>query len=155
MIFSRRNLVGGTGLAAAALVSAAGAQASVSAPGKNEAAVRAWYGLWGSGKDWPAFDALLADNFTFSSANGDDHISKAEFKKQCWDTQASHIKELRLEQVMTKGDHAIVEYIGHTTAGNSFHNVEVLQLRDGRLTDMNCFFGDKANFPTAVDSRKT
>jgi hypothetical protein len=29
---------------------------------------------------------LLADNFTFTSAAGDDHISKSTFKAQCWDT---------------------------------------------------------------------
>jgi len=39
-----------------------------------------------------AFHMLLADNFTFTSAAGDDHISKSAFKTQCWDTQVDFIK---------------------------------------------------------------
>ena len=31
----------------------------------------------------------MTDNFTFTSAAGDDHISRSTFKTQCWDTQVS------------------------------------------------------------------
>jgi hypothetical protein len=43
-------------------------------------------------KDLGRFDHLLADSFTFSSAAGDDHISKSTFKKQCWDTQERRVE---------------------------------------------------------------
>ena len=153
---SRRNLFGSSGLAAAALVSAAtGAHAAVSVASTNEAVIRAWYGLWTTSKDWAPFDAALADDFTFSSANGEDHISKAAFKKECWETQINHIKGFDLELMMTKADRAFVEYRCHTVGGNSFRNVEVLRIRDGRLTDMYCFFGGRSTFPSAVDSHKT
>ena len=33
----------------------------------------------------------MADNFTSSSAAGDDHISRSTFKTQCWDTQAQSL----------------------------------------------------------------
>lgn len=153
---SRRTLFGSSGLAAAALLSAPmGAHAAIDEASKNEAVIRHWYGLWVTRKDWAPFDAALADDFTFSSANGEDHISKATFKTECWDNQINHIKAFDLELMMTKDDRAFVEYIGHTVAGNSFHNVEVLRIRDGRLTDIYCFFGGKATFPSAVDSHKT
>jgi len=144
------------GVAAAAFVSAAtGAGATDSEASRNEAVVRTWYQLWVKDKNWAPFDAMLADDFTFSSANGEDHISKSAFKKRCWDTQIHHINGFDLELVMTKGDRAVVEYLCHTVAGKSFRNVEVLRIRDGRLTDMYCFFGGPSTYPSAVDSRKT
>ena len=152
---SRRSLLAGS-VAAAAFVSAAtGAGAADSEALKNEGVVRSWYKLWATHKNWAPFDAMLADDFTFSSPNGEDHISKAAFRKECWETQINHIKGFDLELVMTKGDRAFVEYLCHTVAGKSFRNVEVLRIRSGRLTDMCCFFGGRSTFPSAVDSRKT
>jgi len=48
----------------------------------------------GEKKDQGQFEALMADNFTFTSAAGDDHISKSAFKTQCWDTQVNFIDRL-------------------------------------------------------------
>ena len=45
-------------------------------------------------RTWRTFNALLAEDFTFSSAAGDDHISKSTFKTQCWDTQINFMKVL-------------------------------------------------------------
>ena len=79
---SRRNLLA-TG--ACALVSAVNLSgpASASAWGgqdlMNEEIIRKWYAAWEK-KDLGTFDILLADNFTFTSAAGDDHISKSTFK---------------------------------------------------------------------------
>src|SRR5215469_1180551 len=56
----------------------------------NEEIVRKWYAAW-ENKDLDTFNAMLADNFTFSSAAGDDHISKPTFKSKCWDTQVNFI----------------------------------------------------------------
>jgi hypothetical protein len=49
----------------------------------NEEIIRKWYAAWEK-KDLDTFNMLLADNFTFTSAAGDDHISKSTFKAQCW-----------------------------------------------------------------------
>ena len=46
----------------------------------NEEIVRKWYAAW-ENKDLGTFNALLADNFTFSSAAGDDHISKSTLSR--------------------------------------------------------------------------
>jgi ketosteroid isomerase-like protein len=45
----------------------------------NEEVVRKWYAAWEK-EDWGPVDSLLADNFTFTSAAGDDHISKSTFQ---------------------------------------------------------------------------
>src|SRR6201998_3932418 len=66
-------------------------------------------------KDEAQFEALMADNFMFSSAAGDDHISRSTFKTQCWDTQAKLIERSDLERVITSGDEAFVKYLCRTT----------------------------------------
>ena len=83
----------------------------------------------------------MAENFTFSSAAGDDHISKSTFKTQCWDTQAKLIERSDLERVITSGDEAFVKYLCHTTNGKSFRNVEYLRVRDGKVEALECYFG--------------
>jgi hypothetical protein len=155
---SRRKLfeAGGGALAGAALIAAAqGAHAGADQTAKNEMVLRTWYGLWGKSTEWAPFDAILADDFTFTSPNNDDHISKTEFKKRCWDTQNSHTKGFDLELMMSKGDEVFVQYLGHTTGGNTFPNVELHRLRGGRIVSTRCYFGAQMSFPSAVDSHKT
>ena len=41
--------------------------------------IRDYYAAWEK-KDWRPLDGLIADDFTFSSAASDDHISKSVFK---------------------------------------------------------------------------
>jgi len=153
---SRRKLfeAAGAALVGAALVSrTSDAPASARETSKNETVVRTWYKLWGGSRDWSPFDAILADDFTFSSTNGEDHISKAEFKRQCWDPNINVTKGIDLELVMTKGDEVFVKYLGHTTGGKTFRNVELHRVRSGRIASIECYFGGKATFPSAVESR--
>ena len=151
---SRRNLLA-TG--ACALVGAMGLPrgASASALGgqnlTNDEVVRKWYAAWEQ-KDWGPVDSLLADNFTFSSAAGDDHISKSAFKEQCWKTQIDFIKHFDLEQVATGADDAFVKYLCHTRNGKSFRNVEYLQIKNGKLQSIECYFGAQSSFPSAVST---
>jgi ketosteroid isomerase-like protein len=118
----------------------------------NEDIVRKWYGAWET-KDLGTFDALLADNFTFTSAAGDDHISKSTFKKQCWDTQVDFIGKFELERLTTGADDAFVKYLCHTRNGKSFRNVEYLRIRNGQLESIECYFGAQSSFPSAVSSK--
>jgi hypothetical protein len=76
----------------------------------NEELVRKWYAAWEK-RDWAPLDSLLGDNFTFSSAAGDDHISKSTFKSRCWETQIDFIKHFDLERVNTGRDDAFVKYL--------------------------------------------
>ena len=83
---SRRNLLATGACALVGAVSLPG-QASGSALGEqnltNEDVARKWYAAWEK-SDWGPLDSLLVDNFTFTSAAGDDHISKSTFKTRCW-----------------------------------------------------------------------
>ena len=117
----------------------------------NEEIIRKWYAAWEK-KDLSTFNSLLADNFTFSSAAGDDHISKGTFKTQCWDTQINFIKHFDLERITTGPDDAFVKYLCHTTNGRSFRNVEFLRIKNGQLESIECYFGAQSSFPSAVST---
>ena len=120
---------------------------------KNEEIIRKWYAAW-ENKDLGTFDTLLADNFTFSSAAGDDHISKSTFKTQCWDTQVDFIEHFDLERITTGADDAFVKYLCHTKNGKSFRNVEYLRIKNGKLESIECYFGAQSSFPSAVSAGK-
>src|ERR1700740_482445 len=149
---SRRNLLA-TG--ACALVGAvtlpgpASASASQEQNSTNEEIIRKWYAAW-KNKDLGTFNDLLADDFTFSSAAGDDHISKSAFKTQCWDTQVNFIGDFDLERITTGANDAFVKYLCHTKNGKSFRNVEYLRIKNGRLESIECYFGAQSSFPSAV-----
>jgi ketosteroid isomerase-like protein len=151
---SRRNLLATGACALVAAVSLPGA-ASASAMGgqnsTNEEIIRKWYGAWKK-KDLGTFDALLADNFTFTSAAGDDHISKSTFKTRCWDTQVDFIGDFDLERITTGAEDAFVKYLCHTTNGKSFRNVEYLRIKNGKLESIECYFGAQSSFPSAVSA---
>ena len=151
---SRRNLLEtGTGVLVAAVslprpatASALGGQNST-----NEEIIRKWYRGWEK-KDWNPLDALLADNFTFTSANDDDHISKSAFKARCWETQIDFIGHFDLERITTDADDAFVKYLCHTKNGKSFRNVEYLRIKNGKLESIECYFGARSSFPSAVST---
>jgi hypothetical protein len=97
-------------------------------------------------------DRLLADNFTFTSAAGDDHINKSTFKTRCWETQIDFIERFDLEQIATGAEDTFVKYLCHTKNGKSFRNVEYLRIRYGKLESIECYFGADSSFPSAVST---
>jgi len=143
---------------ACALVAAAGvapverASAETGLRSKNQEIVRKYYAAWET-KDWHPVDALLTDDFTFSSPL-DDHINKSDFKAGCWDTQIAYIDRFDLKQVMGTGNQVFVMYVCRTTNGKTFRNVEYFQLRDDKVKSVECYFGGKSSFPSAVSTGK-
>ena len=153
---SRRILfsLGAGALGGAALLPVgANAGAAVGGISKNEAIVRKYYKSWEK-KDWAPFDAVLADDFTFSSAAGDHIVGKAVFKKECWDTQIDFIGGFDMELVAESGDSVVVQYLCHTKNGKTFSNVEVARLRRSKIESIQCYFGGASSFPSAVSSQK-
>jgi ketosteroid isomerase-like protein len=117
----------------------------------NEEIIREWYAAWEK-KDLGTFNMLLADNFTFTSAAGDDHISKSAFKTQCWDTQVDFIGHFNLERIAAGAEDAFVKYLCHTKNGKSFRNVEYLRIKNGQLESIECYFGAPSSFPSSVST---
>ena len=149
---SRRNLLA-TGACALVGTVSLPRTASASALGlqnvTNEVVVRKWYASWAK-RDWGLVDSLLADNFTFTSAAGDDHISKSTFKTRCWETQIDFIEHFELERIIIGAEDAFVKYLCHTKDGKSFRNVEYLRIKNGKLQSIECYFGAQSSFPSAV-----
>src|SRR3984893_11180856 len=113
---SRRNLLATGACALVGAVSLPGLASASASGGQNlttEEVVRKWYAGWGQ-KDWGPLDSLLADGFTFSSAAGDDHISKSAFKKECWGNQINFIGHFDLERVVTGPEDAFVKILCST-----------------------------------------
>jgi ketosteroid isomerase-like protein len=151
---SRRTLLkaGPYVLAAAAVIpSHASAHSETRLRPNNEETIRKYFAAWEK-QNWRPLDSLLADDFTFTSAAGDDHISKSAFKTQCWDTQINFIDRFDLERVFGSGNEAFVKYLCHTKNGKSFRNVEYFRLRDGKVETIECYFGGKSTFPSAVSN---
>ena len=154
MTVSRRKLFATGACALAGAVALPGpekASALRAQNSANEEIVRKWYAAW-ENKDLDTFNTLLADNFTFTSAAGDDHISKSTFKTQCWDTQVDFIQHFDLERITTGADDAFVKYLCHTKNGKAFRNVEYLRIANGKLESIECYFGAQSSFPSAVST---
>jgi ketosteroid isomerase-like protein len=154
---SRRTVLEGgicalTVAAASPAIAAASAQAGLST--KDDALVRKWYAAWEQ-KDWQPVDVMLTDDFTFTSANNDDHISKSTFKTRCWQSQIGFIDHFDLKKVFGSGDEVLVLYECHTKNGKMFRNVEYLRLRGDQVAAIECYFGAQSSFPSAVSTGKT
>jgi hypothetical protein len=139
-------------VAAAGVPRMARASAETGLHSKSQQLVRKYYAAWET-KDWRPVDILLADDFTFSSPL-DDHISKSAFKAGCWDTQIAYIDRFDLRQVIGTDHEAFVMYVCHTTNGKTFRNVEYFQLRTDKVKAVECYFGGKSSFPSAVSTGK-
>jgi hypothetical protein len=161
---SRRSLLGAgvcTVIGASSLLSASGVlgeQDKVSAEQggsntNNEQLILSYYSGYEK-KDWNLSGGVLADGFTFTSPNDDDHISKAVFKDKCWLSQLNFIERFELEAVLARCDEAFVKYLCRTTKGTSFRNVEYFRFADGKISAIEVYFGGRLGYPAALASGK-
>jgi SnoaL-like domain len=154
-MISRRSLLATgtcTAVAAAAIPEIVGANAQMASDPKGEMLARKYYGDWEK-KDWHSLDLLLTDDFTFSSPV-DDHISKSAYKTGCWDTQIAYTGRFDLTHVFATGNEALVMYVGHTSNGKTFQNVEYLQFKGEQVQAVKCYFGGHDSFPSATSKKQ-
>ena len=104
-------------------------------------------------KDWSLMQPILADEFTFTSPAGDDHINLKLFKERCW-PNAFKTKKFDLEKSIISGDDAYVTYNGSTTDGKLFRNTERFKFKDGKIIENECFFGTGVSFPNNTNTEK-
>jgi len=114
---------------------------------KNEKIVREYYTAYEK-KDWRMLESILADTFTFTSPAGDDHINLKVYKERCWPNSANTAK-FEIQNILISGDVAFVCYNGYTNDGKVFRNAERFKLKDGKITENECFFGTGINFPNS------
>lgn len=90
-------------------------------------------------KDRAAIDALLADDFTFTSPY-DDRIDKAEYFVRCWPNSeriGSHV----LERIFVEGDEAFVTYKCVLNDGKEFRNTEFFSFSGNQVREIVVYFG--------------
>jgi len=150
---SRRTVIEAgacTLIAAAAFPQMARASAEPGVRPKSRETIRNYYAAWQT-KDWRQVNVLLADDFAFSSPL-DDRISKSDFKAGCWDAQIAYIDRFELKQIIGSDNEAFVLYVCHTANGKTFRNVEYFRLLEGKVKTIECYFGGKSSFPSAVST---
>lgn len=89
-------------------------------------------------RDWEWMESRLSDDFTFTSQY-DDHISKQEFKRDCWD-MVEDVGPFDVAIVMSKGSDVMVRYKGSVN-GQDVQNVEHFVFEGEKLRSVTVFFG--------------
>jgi ketosteroid isomerase-like protein len=100
--------------------------------------VRASFGAYES-ENRAAAEALLADDFRFTSPN-DDGIDKATYFERCWPNREPS-RDQRIESIVVEGEKAFVTYLCADAGGKSFRNTEFLTFSGERIASVNVYFG--------------
>jgi ketosteroid isomerase-like protein len=89
--------------------------------------------------DRAGFEALLADDFHFTSPL-DNRIDRTTFFTRCWPNSAM-IAGFALIRVVPDDERVFVTYEGRTAGGKCFRNTEILTVRDGKIVEVEVYFG--------------
>jgi hypothetical protein len=114
---------------------------------QNEKAIKEYYAAYVN-KDWHMLEVILADNFTFTSPAGDDHINLKLYKERCW-PNSGNTKKFEIEKMVIDGDVAFVLYNGWNNDNKLFRNTERFKFKDGKIVENECFFGAGISFPNS------
>ncbi len=90
-------------------------------------------------KDRQSLEDLIARDFTFSSPQ-DDHIDRAAYFERCWPNSAK-IRAITIEKLFEQGGEAFVRYRSELNTGAVFRNTELLRFKDGKLVEVEVYFG--------------
>ncbi|MEI5131921.1 nuclear transport factor 2 family protein [Streptomyces libani] len=93
-------------------------------------------------QDRGAMDRLLAEDFVFTSPQ-DDHLDKAAFLEICFPTADRLRRQEILDAVAIDDEQVYVRYAYELTTGECHRNVEVMTVRDGRVTETQVYFGGR------------
>jgi hypothetical protein len=111
----------------------------------KEKVVRTFYSGF-ENHDWNTVAGQLANDFTFSSAAGDHHISLEQFKQKCWPTN-KFFKKAHFVRWAESGDKLFL-LVEITTSDNKLiRNVDVYSFKGGKMESMECFFGSGGGYP--------
>lgn len=89
-------------------------------------------------KDREAIEQLIAEDFHFSSPL-DNRIDRDAYFRLCWPS-SRNMQDFEIVRMASDGDAAFVTYIG-TMGGRRFRNTEVHTVRDGKVVEVEVYFG--------------
>ena len=90
-------------------------------------------------KDRNALEALLSDDFTFSSPL-DDNISREEYFERCW-PNSEHHRAVHIEKLFAEGSEAFVTYEFERTDGSKVRNTEFFTSDGDKINHIDVYFG--------------
>jgi ketosteroid isomerase-like protein len=94
-------------------------------------------------QDRDAAEQLIADDFVFTSPQ-DDHIDRATFFERCFPASTQLATQQLLEIATTDDDGVFVLYeYDSITDGQRYRNAEFHTVRDGRVAEIQVFFGGR------------
>jgi ketosteroid isomerase-like protein len=106
-------------------------------------------------KDRATVEALLADDFTFSSPY-DDAIDRAEYFRRCWPNSET-IAGFALRKILADDNEVFALYECRTGSGARFSNTEHFVFEGDKIKKIEVFFGDpptgiaKKDYPAFVE----
>jgi len=106
-------------------------------PDDTVATARAAYDAYVS-KDRAAIEALIADDFHFTSPL-DNRLDRATYFARCWPNSES-TEGFDFIHLVRDGERVFVTYEGRA-AGHRFRNTELVTVKNGRITDVEVYFG--------------
>lgn len=117
---------------------------------QKQRAVKAYYACY-ENKDWNTLAGLLAEDFTFSSPAGDNHISLATYHAKCWPT-SQMTKKVALLNMMEKGNQLFLLVEITSTEGKVARNVDLFTFDGGgKIKSHECFFGPGIGYPHSTN----
>jgi ketosteroid isomerase-like protein len=90
-------------------------------------------------KDRSAIERLIAEEFHFTSPL-DNRINRKTYFERCW-PNSRWISGFDFLAVVASDDRVYVTYVGHSDSGRSFRNTEALTVRDGKIVEVEVYFG--------------
>jgi ketosteroid isomerase-like protein len=96
-------------------------------------------------KDRSAIERLLTEDFHFTSPL-DNRIDRKTCFERCWPNSV-WIDGFEFIGVVPSDDRVYVTCVGHSDRGRSVGNTEVLTVRDGKIVEVEVYFGWKVPHP--------
>ena len=90
-------------------------------------------------KDRAAIEAVLAEDFHFTSPL-DNRLDRDTYFKRCWPNSET-TAEFDFKAIVPMDDRVFVSYEAATKAGKRFRTTEVLTVRNGKIVEVEVYFG--------------
>ena len=99
---------------------------------------RAAYGAYVS-KDRTAIEALIADDFHFSSPL-DNRLDRAAYFARCWPNSKT-TESFKFIHLVQHGEQVFVTYEARGAGGHRFRNTEIVTVRGSKIVEVEVYFG--------------
>jgi ketosteroid isomerase-like protein len=90
-------------------------------------------------KDRAALEAIIAEDFHFTSPR-DNRIDRATYFDKCW-RNSETITGFDFVNLVGDGEKVFATYEGQSRTGRPFRNTEVLTVRNGKIVEVEVYFG--------------